>query len=64
MNSPKINVDVVKMSRVFANIVKNAFESMSNSGVLTIRSKEVDGNLEISFNDTGQGMLQETLDKL
>jgi PAS domain S-box-containing protein len=64
MNSPKLNVDIVKMGRVFVNVVKNAFDAMPNGGVLTVSSKEVDGNLVIKFNDTGQGMSQETLEKL
>ncbi len=60
----KVNVDVAKMNRVFSNIVKNAFDAMSNGGTLTVSSKETGGNLEISFSDTGEGMSQETLNKL
>jgi len=57
-------VDAVKLTRVFVNIIKNAFEAMPNGGTLTVKSTQTDGNLEISFEDTGLGMSQDTIDKL
>jgi len=62
--TPKIEVDVEKMKRVFVNIIKNAIEAMPKGGKLTITSKESNGNLEIAFADTGEGMTKEILDKL
>jgi len=63
-NKPKIKVDVDKVKRAFINIIKNAFEAMPKGGKLTIRSTELDGNVEIVFSDTGAGMSKETLEKL
>jgi len=63
-NTPKIEVDVEKMKRVFVNIMKNAIDAMPEGGKLTITSKESNGNLEIAFADTGEGMTKEILDKL
>jgi signal transduction histidine kinase len=63
-NKPKMQVDVEKTKRVFANIVKNAIEAMSKGGTLTITSNKVKDNVEIVFADTGVGMSEETLQKL
>jgi PAS domain S-box-containing protein len=61
---PVIKVDMSKMSRVFANIIKNAFDSMPNGGTLTITCKKSNRNLAVYFMDTGDGMSKETLSKL
>jgi signal transduction histidine kinase len=37
---------------------------MPSGGTLTITSEEVENKLEISFADTGEGMTEETLNKL
>ena len=63
-NNPKIKVDVEKMKRAFVNIMKNAVEAMSKGGTLTIKSRKLNGDLEITFSDTGIGMSKETLEKL
>ncbi|MGB9676396.1 MAG: PAS domain S-box protein [Candidatus Bathyarchaeales archaeon] len=63
-DSPKINVDVEKMKRVFVNIIKNAVDAMPNGGKLTIASREANGNVETSFTDTGNGMTKEVMDKI
>jgi signal transduction histidine kinase len=63
-NTPKIRVDVEKMTRVFINIIKNAVDAMPKGGALTIRSKKSNDNVEFSFTDTGQGMTKCVLDKL
>ncbi|MEM3356499.1 MAG: PAS domain S-box protein, partial [Candidatus Bathyarchaeia archaeon] len=64
LDSPKIAVDAEKMKRVFINIIKNAVDAMPNGGKLTIKSKEANGNVEISFTDTGKGMTKEVMDKI
>jgi signal transduction histidine kinase len=63
-DNPNIKVDAVKMTRVFVNIIRNAFDAMPNGGTLTTSSKTAGNNLELHFIDTGQGMSQETLSKL
>ncbi len=61
---PILYVDTGKLSRVFVNIVKNAFDAMPNGGTLTIKSMESQGTVEICFEDTGEGMTTETVQKL
>ncbi len=61
---PLIKVDPDKIKRVFINLIKNGIEAMPNVGKLTIDSKEANGELEISFADTGVGIPDEILPKL
>jgi len=61
---PKIMVDVEKMKRTFANMIKNAVDVMPKGGTLTIKSKESKNDLEIAFADTGIGMTECMVDKI
>lgn len=61
---PRMMVDPKNVKRVFVNMMKNAVEAMPEGGTLTISSKKANGNIEISFSDTGKGMTNETLEKL
>ena len=59
-----VRVDVDKLGRVFMNLVKNAADAMPNGGSLTVESKLVGDNFELSFADTGVGISEEILPKL
>jgi PAS domain S-box-containing protein len=61
---PKIKVDIGKIKRAFVNIIKNAVEAMPKGGTLTIKSKKLNGSLELVFSDTGVGMSKKTVKKL
>jgi signal transduction histidine kinase len=61
---PIFRADKVKMVRVFINIVKNAIDAMPEGGTLRVKSTQINGNVKISFTDTGIGMPKETLSKL
>ncbi len=61
---PKFAVDKDKMQRVFVNLIRNALDSMPNGGTLTIKSERVENSVAFSFADTGEGMSEETLQKL
>jgi len=63
-NEPKIQVDAEKMRRVFLNLVQNAFDAMPEGGTLTIASQKSNGNLQISFVDSGVGMKKEIVKNL
>jgi signal transduction histidine kinase len=63
-DAPEFQVDTDKMQRAFVNIVQNAFDAMPDGGKLTIRSEQTDNRVIFSFRDTGDGMTQETLNKL
>ena len=61
---PIFRADKVKMVRVFINIIKNAIDAMPEGGTLRVKSTQINGNVKISFTDTGIGMPKETLSKL
>jgi PAS domain S-box-containing protein len=63
-DKPVVKADTEKIRRVFVNLIKNAFDAMPEGGTLTVKSREVNGKLEIAFKDTGKGMSKETLGKL
>jgi two-component system sporulation sensor kinase A len=59
-----VSFDSPKMQRVFMNIIKNAFDAMPKGGTLNIASRKTSKNWVIEFADSGDGMTQETLEKL
>jgi PAS domain S-box-containing protein len=61
---PTFEVDVLKMKRVFLNLIKNAVDAMPNGGTLTIASTESDGNILVSISDTGEGIDEEILPRI
>ncbi|MCW4044437.1 MAG: PAS domain S-box protein [Candidatus Bathyarchaeota archaeon] len=61
---PLIKADKTKMARVFINIIKNAIDAMPEGGTLRIKSSQTDGNVKISFTDTGTGIPKEMLHRL
>lgn len=63
-SKPKIKVDTEKMKRVFVNTIKNAGDAMPKGGTLTIESRELNGNLEITVTDTGTGIPREIAQKI
>ncbi|MCJ7762510.1 ATP-binding protein [Candidatus Bathyarchaeota archaeon] len=64
LDKPVIKADKTKIARVFINIIKNAIDAMPEGGTLQIKSVQTNGNVEISFADTGIGMSEETLGKV
>jgi signal transduction histidine kinase len=63
-STPAIKIDTDKMKRVFINIIKNAIDAMIDGGKLTINSEKINGNVKITFADTGLGISEENLKKL
>jgi signal transduction histidine kinase len=63
-NKPLVKVDVEKMKRVLVNVMKNAVDAMPKGGKLTLRSRRIAENFELSCTDTGVGMSKDVLDKI
>jgi signal transduction histidine kinase len=59
----QVFTDPTKLERVLSNLVDNAIK-YSDSGGINIRGTAVDGGIEISVQDTGQGIAQEHVDQL
>jgi two-component system sporulation sensor kinase A len=64
LNEPKIKIDIVKMKRVFADLIKNAVDAMPQGGKLTISSRASSNNVEFMLIDSGVGMAKEVLEKI
>lgn len=63
-NIPMVSVDVAKVSRVFVNLITNAFDAMPNGGTLSITAYSGDELVEFDFRDTGVGIPAESMSKL
>lgn len=66
---PTVNIDAVKIERVFHNIIKNALQAMPNGGALKIeaRSQDSEGQgevVEVIFSDTGCGIPLENMGRI
>jgi len=62
---PAIRVNKAEMQQVFLGIVINARDAMlPKGGKLGICVKQVKGNIEVGFSDTGKGIKKENLNKV
>ncbi len=62
---PKLEVNKTEIQQVFLNMVTNARDAMlPKGGKLEIGLKRVKDNIEISFTDTGIGILEENLGRV
>jgi len=60
-----IPMDINKLQQAFLNFIKNAMESMSGQGKITIKAeKEGKKDIMISISDTGCGMTEEEIEKI
>jgi len=57
--------DVIKLKQAFFNLLKNALESMSSDGFLTIEITEVKNEeISVSIQDTGKGIVETQLTQI
>jgi signal transduction histidine kinase len=63
-NLQLVMADGEQLQRVFLNLANNAQEAMPDGGCLTIAAKNVNGTVQITFSDTGEGISQENLEKI
>ncbi|MBI5038597.1 MAG: HAMP domain-containing protein [Nitrospirae bacterium] len=66
---PAVNIDAVKIERVFHNIIKNALQAMPDRGTLKIEARsqgsETQGQvIEVIFSDTGCGIPRENMGRI
>jgi C4-dicarboxylate-specific signal transduction histidine kinase/CheY-like chemotaxis protein len=56
--------DANALNHAFMNLCVNAVDAMPENGVLTLRTRNLDGNrIEVSVEDTGSGMPKEVLER-
>jgi signal transduction histidine kinase len=61
---PDALADIDQIRIVFANLVRNAREAMTQGGTLTLEGQLVNGGIEVSFRDTGTGIAPENLARI
>lgn len=59
-----VPMDVDKLQQAFLNILKNAMESISGKGEITISVERSGGEVNIRMSDTGAGLQPEDLEKI
>lgn len=63
-SKPTLILDCHRIEKTFAAIIKNAYDAMPKGGKLKINCKKSFEDIEFSFEDNGEGISEETLDKI
>ncbi|MCL1977668.1 MAG: ATP-binding protein [Candidatus Bathyarchaeota archaeon] len=58
-NLPKIKVDFPMLKHALTNLIQNAVQAMPNDGTLKITAQTKNNQVQISIQDTGEGISQE-----
>jgi len=61
---PPIDADPDLLHRALSNLVLNALDAMSDSGILTVRTSATPEHVRIEISDTGSGLTKEECDRL
>jgi C4-dicarboxylate-specific signal transduction histidine kinase len=57
--------DSEKLEQVFINIIDNAIDAVSGSGIITVSTRRTEsGYVQLRISDSGSGILEEHLDKI
>ena len=59
-----VKADRALLMEALRNIVQNAIDAMTEGGILTLTTRLVDGFVELSISDTGEGIAPEHLDNI
>ena len=63
-NLPEVDVDPHQFRQVLFNLLRNAVEAMPNGGALTVRAEATERGVELSVQDTGDGIAEQSLDHI
>lgn len=64
LNKDEINVDTLKLKRIFSNLISNSTRYLSNEGKITISITKDENNYIFKISDNGKGVDENILDKL
>jgi signal transduction histidine kinase len=63
-NLPDISIDPGRMTQVFTNIIDNAVRFTPENGTITLSAHHVNGQVEITVQDSGPGVPQGDLERI
>ena len=61
---PEVDCFLSQLNQVFMNLLSNAIEAMDGEGTLTVTTREVGDEVQLSVGDTGCGMDETTRSKV
>ncbi len=64
LNGATARLDCRQVHQALLNIIVNAFQAMSKGGTLRLTARTAEGRLEVTIQDTGQGIAPEHLDRI
>ena len=64
LNKDEINVDTLKLKRIFSNLISNSTRYLSSEGKITISITKDENNYIFKISDNGKGVDESILDKL
>lgn len=64
LNKEEINVDTLKLKRIFSNLISNSTRYLSSEGKITISITKDENNYIFKISDNGKGVDENILDKL
>jgi len=63
--SVNVSADATQLKQIFWNLARNAFQAMPDGGKLTIKAETIpNSRVRITFEDTGNGMTPEQVERL
>jgi len=63
-NGAQIQADPDQLRQVLINLIQNAADAMPKGGNITLETRTLEGYLELSIKDTGEGIPKELLSKI
>lgn len=64
LNKDEINVDTLKLKRIFSNLISNSTRYLSSEGKITISITKDESNYIFKISDNGKGVDEKIIDKL
>ena len=63
-NLPPVFFDPTHLEQILTNLLSNAYQAMPTGGVVTLRARRVADGVQLSVQDTGEGMNEEVLQQI
>jgi len=61
---PTVEIDEKQMQEVFMNLLRNAFEAITDGGTITVVTKHKGDDIQIDFTDTGDGISESDMQQI